>query len=100
MQPGWGDGCDLGVCKAGSNEDQDREGNHARGGKDVCETRRSKKHELCELPLVFGQIMIDIQRTYPRQRPGSENRPAQFGARTGVESVRPARFPESCLRSA
>ena len=53
MQSGWDDGSDLGVCKAGSQEYQEREGNHARGGEAVCEARRSKKYEPCEVLLVF-----------------------------------------------
>ena len=38
MQSGWGDGCDLGVCKAWSMKHQEREGNHVRGGR-TCARR-------------------------------------------------------------
>ena len=44
MQARWCDGNVLGACKIGSKKQQEREGNYARGGEAVCETRRSKKH--------------------------------------------------------
>ena len=53
MQSGWGDGCDLRVCKAGSKEHQEREGKHARGEENLYEMRRPMKHEPCEVPFVF-----------------------------------------------